>query len=91
MSDRFVVKVRVKPRSSRDGILGVEHGRVVVRTTSPPADGRANKDVAQQLARAFGVPRGRISLKAGGKSRLKTFVVEDPVTIPDWATDPDFS
>lgn len=85
------MKVRVKPRSSRDGILGVENGRVVIRTTAPPADGRANKDVARQLARAFGVPPARISLKAGGKSRLKTFVVDNPVQKPAWANDPDFS
>lgn len=91
MADRLVIPVHVKPRSSRSGILGVRDGRLSVRTTAPPADGRANDDVARQLADAFGVPRSRISLKAGGKSRLKTYTIEDPVDRPEWLVDLDFS
>lgn len=91
MTDRVVVPVRVKPKSSRSEILGIDAGRIVVRTTAPPADGRANKDVARQLAQAFGVSAHKVSLKAGGKNRLKTFVIEDPVTKPPWIAHLHFS
>jgi hypothetical protein len=91
VAGRILIPVHVLPRGSRSGIVGVQHGRLRIKTTAPPADGRANKDVARQLAGLFGVPPSRISLKTGARSRQKTYVIEDPATIPDWVKDLDFS
>ena len=52
----LVVPVRVQPRGSRSEIQGVKDGRLRIKTTAPPSDGRANKDVIRQLAKEFGVP-----------------------------------
>ena len=82
--------VRVQPRSIRSEIVAVSEGRLKIRTMAPAAEGRANRDVAKQLAKAFGVPRSRISLKTGVTGRLKTFVVEDPAVRPEWLQEIDF-
>jgi uncharacterized protein (TIGR00251 family) len=83
----LLIPVRVQPRGSKSAILGVVDGRLKIKTTAPPADGRANKDVIRQLAKAFGVPPSRISLRSGAASRSKTFLVDRPVVFPAWLED----
>ena len=80
----IVVAIRVQTRGSRSEIQGVRDGRLRVKTTSPPADGKANKDVIRQLASAFGVPPSRVTLKSGAANRNKTFVISDPIILPEW-------
>ena len=91
MAETLVIPVHVQPRGSCSGILGVRDGRLRVKTTAPPADGRANDDVARQLADAFDVPPSRVQLKSGGTGRRKTFVVRDPRRAPPWLADLQFS
>lgn len=81
------IPVRVQARSSKCEIEGLVDGRVRIRTNAPPTDGRANKDVAHQLAKAFRVPASRVTLKSGARSRNKTFVVTDPTCFPTWVRD----
>jgi len=83
----LVVPVRVQPRGSRSEIQGVKDGRLRIKTTSPPADGRANQDVIRQLAREFGVPPSRIALKRGASQRNKTFVISRPAILPSWLSE----
>jgi len=66
-------------------------GRLKIKTTAPPADGRANEDVSRQLARAFKVPASRVTLIRGARARLKLFTVERPQTLPGWLKNIDFS
>ncbi|MGI9260409.1 MAG: DUF167 domain-containing protein [Woeseiaceae bacterium] len=92
MTDKHIdIRVKVQPRSSQRSIGVVENGRIRIRTTAAPADGKANQDVARQLADAFGVAPTRITLLKGTTSRLKTFRVDSPRLLPDWARHPDFS
>ena len=80
----LTVAVRVQARGSRSEIQGVRDGRLRIKTTAAPTDGKANKDVLRQLAKAFGVPPSRIELKSGAAKRDKLFVVTDPVKRPPW-------
>lgn len=92
MPDKHVdIPVKVQPRASKREIGVVENGRVRIRTTAAPTDGKANKDVARLLADAFDVPPSRITLLNGKTSRLKTFRVDSPRKFPAWARHPDFS
>ncbi len=83
----IVVPVRVHARGSRSEIHGVRDGRLHVKTTAPPVDGRANRDVTRQLATAFGVAPSRVSIKSGEARRDKIFVVSSPAIVPPWAED----
>lgn len=80
----MTVAVRVQTRGSRSEIQGVRGGRLRIKTTAAPSDGKANKDVLRQLANAFGVPPSRIELKSGAAQRDKIFIVTDPVNRPSW-------
>ena len=72
----------MQPRSSRSEILGWKGNHLRIRTTAAPADGAANRDVARQLARVYGVPPSRVELLRGAKGRDKLFRISGVVAEP---------
>ena len=79
----LLVQVRVYPRNSRNEICGIANQQLRIKTTVAPADGRANKAVAEMLAAAFGVPVSRVTLYHGQKNRDKVFSIVGAEAIPD--------
>ncbi|MBS1870928.1 MAG: DUF167 domain-containing protein [Actinobacteria bacterium] len=63
--------VRVIPRAARDELAGMRDGRLLVRVTAPPLEGRANAAVCALLAKAAGVPKGAVAVVRGEGSRDK--------------------
>lgn len=63
--------LRVKPRASRSGLLGVKEGALVVALRAAPVDGAANEELVAVLAEALGVRRGDVALVAGATGRQK--------------------
>jgi len=64
--------VRVTPRAAREA-LTQEAGRITVRVTVVPENGKANAAVRRLLARSLGVPKSRLTLLRGETSRHKLF------------------
>jgi uncharacterized protein (TIGR00251 family) len=71
----LLLRLRIQPRASREGIDGVREGRLRVRVSSPPVDGAANDRVIRVLAQVLDVPRSSITLTRGEKSRDKDLTV----------------
>jgi len=69
------VNVRVQPRASRDEIAGERDGRLLVRLTAPPVDGRANEALCRLLAKRVGVARTRVTIVRGAGARDKVLRV----------------
>ena len=44
------IAVRLQPRSNRDEVVGERAGAVVIRTTAPPVDGKANAALCALIA-----------------------------------------
>lgn len=70
--DSFTLDVLIQPRSSRDGIEGFHDGRLKVKISAPPVDGKANERLTEVVADAFGVPKSRVEIIKGRTSRQKT-------------------
>ena len=74
-----VVRVRVTPKSSKDAIEGIEataEGPALrARVRAVPVDGEANVAVQELLAEWLELPKSRVALVAGAKSRVKSFAV----------------
>ena len=71
-----ILEVRVKPNSSREALEGVSEGRLVVRLTAPPAEGRANRALTRLIARAVGLPPSSVEVVRGGASRNKSLLLK---------------
>ena len=71
------LSVRVHPRAGRNEISGEREGRLMIRVTAPPVDGRANAAVCRLIAKAAGIPKGRVSVTSGESHRDKVVTVED--------------
>ena len=69
------LEVRLHPRAARSGVVGLREGVLEVRVSSPPVEGRANDEARKLLSALLGVPRGRIELALGSRSRRKVFRV----------------
>ena len=70
-----LIEVRVIPRARRDEVAGERAGRLLVRTTAPPVDGKANEAVRRLVAAHCGVPVCGVELVRGATSRDKTLRV----------------
>ena len=81
------VALRVTPRGGRDDIDGIEtlaNGRSVVkvRVRAIAEGGEANRAVTELLAKALGVPKGKVRVLSGMTSRLKQIAIDgDPAKL----------
>ena len=68
-----VIPVKVVPGSSRDRIVGVLGDCLKVATSQPSEKGKANKAVADILAKALGVRKKDVTLISGQTNPRKEF------------------
>ncbi|MDH3846151.1 MAG: DUF167 domain-containing protein [Gammaproteobacteria bacterium] len=82
VGDNLAVSVRVQPRASRNVVMGVRDGRLLVRTTAAPSDGKANKAVVKLLAGFLDIAPSRIRVVRGQTQRNKLVRISGPVVLP---------
>ena len=67
----IVIKIKVEPRSSQSGIVGLYGDALKVKLTSPPVEGKANKELVEVLAKECGVRKGDVEIVSGKGSKNK--------------------
>jgi len=81
------LKIRVKPGSSRQAVLGLTmlpggEPAVSIAVSAPPEDGKANAAVAALLSKAWGVPKTSIRVRVGASGRSKILEIDgDPAIL----------
>jgi uncharacterized protein YggU (UPF0235/DUF167 family) len=78
------LSVTVKPGSKQPGI-SVAGDIVVLRVRERAIEGAANEACIRALAEVFGVPRSRVALLRGARSREKRFAVEGIEEAAGWS------
>jgi uncharacterized protein (TIGR00251 family) len=73
--DGVEVPVRVAPKAKRSALAGRWRQALKVQVAAVPREGRANDELCAFLARLFGVPRRRVSVRKGEKSKDKIILV----------------
>lgn len=71
---KIYVKVKTQAKKTEVTDLGENHYQVSVKL--PPVDGKANLAIIEALHDYFGVPKNRIQLIRGEKSKQKTFHID---------------
>ena len=74
-SEGVVLNVRAQPRSSKAGLDGLLGDALKVRIRAAPVDGKANRELVETLADAFGVPKSRVVFKGGETSKTKRILL----------------
>jgi uncharacterized protein (TIGR00251 family) len=69
-------RVRLSPRSSKEGLEGVHGDAIKLKVKSPPVDGKANKAMLKFLSKCLGIPMSGIKILSGQTSRIKTVRAE---------------
>lgn len=71
------IRLHVQPRARHSEISGVYNGAVKIKVTAPPVDDAANRAVREYLASFLGVPKSKISILSGIKSRDKVLLIKN--------------
>jgi uncharacterized protein (TIGR00251 family) len=67
----MILDIRVIPRARKTTFDGERDGRMVVRLAAPPVEGAANDALIAFLSEHYNVPRARIRILSGERSRNK--------------------
>ncbi len=78
------INIKVEPRSSKSGIVGPYGDALKVKLTSPPVEGKANKELVEVLAKAFGIRKKDVEIISGQASKNKTVKLTGVKDIDDW-------
>jgi len=71
----LIIRVKVKPNAKKDEVKQLESDYFEVRVTAPPEKGKANSRVIELLSKHLKIPKSKIKLKKGEKSREKVFEI----------------
>ena len=69
--------VHVQPGAKKTECAGLYGEALKIRLAAPPVDGKANAELIELVARAFGCAKSSIAIKTGAGSKLKRVVVPD--------------
>ena len=76
VKNHVILQVVVRPNSKREGIEE-KNGILYVRVKERAERGKANERLIEVLAEHFGVPKGRVRIIRGAKSRKKVVLIEE--------------
>ncbi|RTZ61713.1 MAG: YggU family protein [Gammaproteobacteria bacterium] len=81
-NDTLILNLHVQPRASRTAFAGEHDGCIKLRTTAPPVDGKANREIIAFLSKQFRTAKSNICLMRGANSREKQFAIHGIRQIP---------
>src|SRR5258708_7317106 len=73
----IVLRLHVQPGAGRSMVVGRRGNALHVRVAPPPANDRANRAAEALIADLFDVPKSKVQIIAGQKSRDKRLQAED--------------
>ena len=76
--------IKVVTRAKRSEFGQIRSGRLVVRVSAPPAEGKANSELLKFLASSFGCSQRNVNLRTGLRSREKWVQINTPFQIPEF-------
>ncbi len=55
--------------------MGLHNGRLKIKISAPPVDGKANQALIEFIAKALGVSKSKVEIVKGHSSKLKTLKI----------------
>lgn len=82
-ADLLTIQLYIQPGSKSTEFAGFYDSIPKIRLSSPPIEGRANKELQKYIALMFQVPISKIKLVRGDKSRRKTILISGSIVKPE--------
>lgn len=76
--------VRIVPRASREAVVGMRGGVLLVRVTAAPVEGAANAALVRLVAKRLHVASGTVRIVSGLTAKLKVIEVEGLAEAETW-------
>jgi uncharacterized protein len=70
------VPLHVQPRAKRNQIAGYFNGALKLKVSAPPVDDAANRAVVEFFAALLDLPKSRLCILSGAKSRDKVLRID---------------
>lgn len=70
-----MVALHVIPGSKKTSLAGLHDGRLKIKVSSPPVDGKANAEIIEFFAELFSIPKRNVEIVKGELSRTKTVAI----------------
>jgi len=74
--EKIYIFVKVQPRARKRKLEELGPAEYRVSVLSPPSQGKANREVIEIFASAFNLPKSRVNIIKGEKSRHKVVCLE---------------
>ena len=78
----LLLDCHLQPNASKDAFAGLHGGRLKIRLTAPPLEGKANAQLLAFIGKAFGVAKSQVRLESGDLNRLKRVRIQAPRQLP---------
>jgi len=73
------LKVRVTPNARKNMVVSWTEDEIRLKIKAPAVEGKANAALIEYLSELTDLPRSKIEVKIGEKSRIKLIEIEGPV------------
>ena len=73
--DSFTIDVKIRPLSKKTGFDGFLGKRLKINVASAAEKGKANRELIEQLAKAFDIRKSDVTIIRGERSRVKTLAL----------------
>ena len=81
----ILLDIRATPKASRNTVVGLRDGILLVKVTAPPDKGKANAAIISLLSKTIGIPKSALELVSGETDRHKVFrLVSHVETVQSW-------
>ncbi|PIS10047.1 MAG: YggU family protein [Bdellovibrio sp. CG10_big_fil_rev_8_21_14_0_10_47_8] len=69
------ISLYVQPNAPRSMIIGEHNGALKIKIKAPPVEGKANEEIVRFFAELLDLPKSKVEMLRGEKSRGKTVLI----------------
>jgi uncharacterized protein len=73
--DGVIISLYVQPNAPKSCIVGEYNGALKIKINAPPEDGKANEEIIRLFSKLLSVPKNKITLLKGHKSKQKKVLI----------------
>lgn len=78
-TNEVVLNIYLQPGAKKSELVGQHDGCIKIKVNSPPVDGKANQALILFLSDFLKIPKSKIKIISGEKSRIKKVVITSSV------------